>query len=553
MKKAILVLFVLTTSLFAQLSGTYTVGTGGDYATLKAACDAINASTINGDCTFYIISDLTETVNVGLGKDPSPYTITFKPFTGTTPTITFTQVADNAGASGAWVIGVPNLTVTSASNYNLVSTRNIVIDGSNTVNGTTRDLSINTQSGINSNTYPIRIFGDADNITLKNLNVTANQSVSYAVLLTNRFFSPNNYVPDNVTVQNCNLTNTFGSTGQALAISNSGTPTAFPTGIVFRDNLLTARTRGIFLNYAGNTDIFGNEIHVNQTGTGSLSEGIMCNQIGDATTGGQTINIYNNRIIELKSANTNSGTFGIIGIYAQSRGNYNIYNNFITGIQNTSTGTPDGVYYGIGVATSATNGITANVYNNTVVATDLTNLTTATALVYSAFYLNISGTSGTRVANVKNNLFIQNENGFKCFTFKWFNTSTVTLTSDYNDLFASGTPIAKIGVAGTTEYDLLSNWQAGVLKDANSKSKAVNFVSSTDLHLTGASIGDNDLAGKYISSYTTDIDGDTRDLYYPYMGADEQSTKLSLLAVDGDLSDASYMTLATKQNSNAGF
>ena len=63
-------------------------------------------------------------------------------------------------------------------------------------------------------------------------------------------------------------------------------------------------------------------------------------------------------------------------------------------------------------------------------------------------------------------------------------------------------------------------------KDINSVSKAVNFVSATDLHLTGLSNGDIDLIGTPIAGITTDIDGDTRNALYPYKGADEASVQL---------------------------
>ena len=60
----------------------------------------------------------------------------------------------------------------------------------------------------------------------------------------------------------------------------------------------------------------------------------------------------------------------------------------------------------------------------------------------------------------------------------------------------------------------------------------VNFVSTSspsDLHLTGASIGDDNLAGISIIAVSDDIDGDSRN-DPPYMGADEASTALTAKA-----------------------
>ncbi len=90
------------------------------------------------------------------------------------------------------------------------------------------------------------------------------------------------------------------------------------------------------------------------------------------------------------------------------------------------------------------------------------------------------------------------------------------LTSDYNDLLSNQNLVNYQG----TLYADLTAWQV-TTQDLNSVSKAVNFVSATDLHLTGASDGDFDLAGTPIVGITTDIDGDTRGTEYPYKGADE--------------------------------
>jgi hypothetical protein len=59
----------------------------------------------------------------------------------------------------------------------------------------------------------------------------------------------------------------------------------------------------------------------------------------------------------------------------------------------------------------------------------------------------------------------------------------------------------------------------------------VYFISATDLHLTGASLGDNtNLSGTPITGITTDIDGDTRlsPPFGPYKGADEASESLPI-------------------------
>ena len=362
-----------STMALAQSPLVFSIGTGNvtgevaHYASLKAACDSSlndSSGTITADHLYYITSSLTEPTNVNIGLNTNGHTITFKPYTGTTDTITFTQTADNSGLSGNWAIGVKNLTTGSTYNYGLSlhdSTEHIVIDGSNTDNGTTRDLFITNVAGTNPNENPIRIYGSSHYITVKNVNVTANQpGVSYAVVVYLRVStnaSPDtggNYVPDHIVVDNCNITNTVSVSGQGIGITASGTPTQFPTNVVFSNNMITATTRGIFLNYPGNTNIFGNDINVNQTTSGYESFGIWGYVIGSST---DTLNIYNNKLSLLSTANTSTGAFGVEGIYAGAQGVYNIYNNTITGF--TLTNGDQGLNVGIGVSTPATTGVTS--------------------------------------------------------------------------------------------------------------------------------------------------------------------------------------------------
>ena len=176
----------------------------------------------------------------------------------------------------------------------------------------------------------------------------------------------------NIIIENCDVVITDGGACQGLGIRSSGTLLGpdYPTGIVFRNNKIIARTRGIFLGPGtGNTDIYGNEIYVNQTSTDWLSEGIFAYDIGLSSN---TTNIYNNNIKQLSTANYSIGDKGIIGIWIGSKGTYNVYNNMIGGFATTTAVVdPNCVVEGIRVATWTENDIIANIYHNTVVIPDL--------------------------------------------------------------------------------------------------------------------------------------------------------------------------------------
>ena len=142
MKKIVLLILIilLTNSAFSQFSGNYNIGAGETYTTLKAACDALNAGTITGNCTFYITSNLTEAVNVGLGVNTNGYSITFKPSADADRTITFQQTTDNTGPSGGFVIGASDVNAWAS----LVTTDNVIIDGYATGGETRRLIWTNT-------------------------------------------------------------------------------------------------------------------------------------------------------------------------------------------------------------------------------------------------------------------------------------------------------------------------------------------------------------------------------------------------------------------------
>ena len=529
----------LSTFAMAQSPLLFSIGTGhvpgevANYPTLKAACDSLNDSSgvLTSDHLYYITSSLTEPTNVNIGLNTNGHTITFKPYTGTTDTITFTQTADNNGLSGEWVIGVKNLTSGSGSNYGMTqndSTEHIVIDGSNTDGGTTRDLTITNVSGVNLNDYTVRVFGKSHFITVKNVNITMVNNLtaatsSYGFAVTSRHSNAVgetgvDYVPHDITLDNCSISNTTNKYGQGVYVSPSGALANFPYNIVFSDNKISATTRGFFLYDAGNTDIYGNDISLVQPTAGFLSEGIFAFIIGSSTN---TTNIYNNKITLLQTGNTSSGTlgqYGLAGIWITSVGVYNVYNNTIANF--VLPNSAEGTYTGIGIQTATTTGITANVYYNSMYMAN-TNTAGTAPIVQAPFIMDMTG-SGTQVANVKDNIFATNVTNYATYAMYVASGNTGTLNSDYNLLYAQSDS-AKIGYYAGTDEATLGAWQTGSSQDSHSVTGPPQFMSPTDLHISlsavPASAANN--AGTPISGITTDQDGNTRDATHPDIGAYE--------------------------------
>jgi hypothetical protein len=105
------------------------------------------------------------------------------------------------------------------------------------------------------------------------------------------------------------------------------------------------------------------------------------------------------------------------------------------------------------------------------------------------------------------------------------------LTSNYNDLFFSGTDGAA-GVFNAVVIPTFAAWNTATGQDANSITINPQFIAPTDpaatvnLHMAPTSCG-VDNKGIPIAGITTDIDNNTRDLGAPDMGADEFTATLS--------------------------
>ena len=131
-----------------------TIGGGGDYATLKAAFDDINAGVLTGAIQLDVIGDTTETATASLnasGTGSASYTsVLIQPSGGAARTI-----------SGAIVAASPLIDLNGAD-Y-------VTIDGLNS-GGNTLTIA-NTTVSATSGTSTIRFQADATNNTVTNSNI----------------------------------------------------------------------------------------------------------------------------------------------------------------------------------------------------------------------------------------------------------------------------------------------------------------------------------------------------------------------------------------------
>ena len=549
------------------LSGDYYVGNvgtgpGGNdptFLSLRDAFDVMNDASFTGNCNFYITSDIfepyTPTTGYGLGLaiNPDPFTVTIKPYTGVQPVVTFAYPIDGtSGPSGACIIGVPSKG--NISWDSLRTTKNIVIDGSNTARGTTRDLTFTTTTTANRNAITLVVVGDVSNLVVKNMNIyykpqtvsTSGNLFIGAIMIRSRNYLNIDWSPHDLIFENNHISGNFpgvAQSSQGYGCYQSGTPNVlnYPYNITLSNNIIEGKRRGIALYRAGSHNIINNEIILNQD--------IVANTTNEAIYGvdvdtGSVVNIYNNKISKVSSISNGAG-FGNTAISIETFGTYNIYNNMIYGFDVTAV---NPVAYLRGVKNSSASA-TLNLYYNTFRMGNLADIGTGT-VSYNGIYL----TDGTN--NVKDNIVSCYEPDFPTFCIYREGTNG-TVTSNYNDFYQFSPTNGNVGFWNTTAAQTLSAWQTASGQDANSVSKEAFFVSTSDLHLTGTSNGDFQLAGTPIAGITDDIDGDTRSLTFPYMGCDEASIPLpvelssfSASVISGDV----YLkwTTATETN-NRGF
>jgi hypothetical protein len=474
------------------LPGTYYIpksGTQPGWSSLYEAFGDINMLGITGDVTLLITSDITEPKNVGLIND-TDHSITIRPDADEDRTITFSQSTDNAGSSGAFLIGVGS----GITWGEMAPAKNITIDGY-ADGGNTRRLKI-VAAGYTAQT-PVVILNDASNITLKNSVITTTKSITYAVCLRSSS-NGGSCMPNHIVVENNEITNTISGSAQGIAAYFDGNPSP-ATGVVIRSNVITATTRGLFLSRLNGVEITDNEFHILQTKQGgTLSEGIYAHSDNSGAW-----NVKRNRFIELKTLNASANNYGIKAIYSEGTSNnsvvWNIENNYFANFTKAST-TGESNLQGIHINNSGT----ANIRHNTFYLNHPGNTpaTAAPGSATSAAYCAINVGTGTTV--IENNLFV----------------------SDYADglnYFVRGDATADNNVFAIASDNAQAQISTGTIGGTNVSIEEVEFADTAagNLDLVSASDGDGNLAVPFLSAIPKDIHGTDRNTPVTYAGAYE--------------------------------
>lgn len=508
----------LATEVEGSLAGDYFIpqrSTDAEgFISLHQAIHYVNTAGLSSAATLYITDDLDETSNeLKIDRDDlTEFTgLTIKPISGETPTI---EVWGGSGGDGIWI---------NNTDY-------VTIDGSNTMGGDTRDLTI-----------------------------TSADTTFAALIYT--------YGTTNTMIANSNLTYTGGDIGASAIVTNESGPNG-TIGLAVINNLIGS-VDGDFQNGVGlwgtssvmadGSTVSGNRIHATYRGVTtwwSLNNTIMNNTISIdspradrtryaaiylALNGGQT-SVTGNEIVGLQVNRTTSAGYAAGILFNASLDTVLVANNSIAidNFANVGAATGNNVY-GIAFDNAAGNSINAIYHNSVRIGSS------SETGVHAAFGPH-QKSSTAQAWILQNNIFVVDQDAANANAIYWPIDGNTQLDADYNNYYVSGAS-ANLGLFNETDATTLEGWQTASGNDENSTEVAVEFVSTTDLHLAGASVGDINLAGNATQSILFDLDGTTRSLIAPYKGAYEGEVEL---IIEVSIDPFSVLTPANESSFDLG-
>jgi hypothetical protein len=456
-----------TYRIVPSISGTKTIGPApSDYLTFKQAADSLLGKVVLGNLTYLVLNGYDAAYSV---NEPTfPITFTQPLFEQANGTVT---IRPQVGAN-------PVIQTTTANAvFRFTQLSGFVLDGSNTVGGTTRNMTVHNASTLTTATA---VWLSSNGVglgctrdTVRNLNVigtglTSTGQVGICVNGTTISSTATGADNDNIVIQNNWIKKAY--TGIA-ANGTTATSAGGLNGLVIRGNKIGGDVAseyigfyGIYLSNNIGASVDNNEVYNMITSTLTNFSGIF---IG---TGSQDLSIYNNYIHDFN--NTNTGGWGAYGISLSTPtnvSNVQIYNNVlnnITAIGFTSTSTTDNPF-GIRLA----GGTNVKVYHNSIRMAGAADYTSGP--MAGAIYVNTTMAGLEIVNNVLVNEITSTATAFRRMALITPGATSVGLVRN-NLYFTNGGAILN-GTAGGTNYANLAAYQAVFTGDVGSISALPQF------------------------------------------------------------------------------
>lgn len=448
------------TSILAcnPLSGTYTIGPSGNFASFTDAANALVSCGIAGPITFNVANG-TYTEQVALptiAGMSATNTVTFQSASGNAANVILqfapTSTTGVVNFNGADYFTLQNMTIqaTGTGSYGRVLTFTGGADYNNIIGCTINSIA----PAASSSTNYYAIYASGANVA--NYNVFAGNTI-------------NN-----------------GSAG----VYFYGSSTGLIQGNEFIGNTINGFTYyGFYLGYNRNMIANQNTLYSSTTAYSSLY-GIYVYYTDFANT------ISNNRIYMYgPSANYSLYLYYCDGALGEE---INVFNNFV--VVDGSVGTIYGIY--------SNSGNYQNYYHNSV------RLNTGDGTSEYAFYATSPATGTYGNVNVVNNIFTSYGGGYAAYVTANAVTKGYITSMNYNDFYTTG---ANMGFWGANTATL-TDWQTLSAFDANSVSIDPIFTSVTNLTPVKFQL---DNKGTPLPGVLTDIFGTLRSATTPDIGAVE--------------------------------
>jgi len=497
----------------SPMAGTYTVGPGGNYTTLTAAVNDYNTRCIGGPITFSLTS------NTYSGGETFPIHIKVNAYQNSVNTLT---IKPAAGVNPVISANLP------ANGLIRISGSYIKIDGSNTVNGTTRNLTVT-----NTNTStPLQIIlnsgssaAPVQEVSIKNCKISSgsNDLTFSGIVLSDSttIYAPGYFKND--TIYNNQISKvTDGIFAVAAPAAGNG------NGIYIAKNDLSTSGAANSISELG--------IYVEGVDGAAIEDNLMANFKGTdynddigiwLALGCKNIIVNRNLIHSLNyTGGSGMGAYGIYLSTGNDPANVLISNNMIANISgdgwdytsNYGYDNPAGILVYASPTTSQSG---LKIYHNSI------NLNGNTLNNSKAQSFGIR-LSRYNTADIRNNIVVNNlgyasggpATGAVCVYAEYDKNQFQNL--DYNNYFVNPTRGGKFfGGIGNTGQTTMAGWRTVTGKEANSMNINPVFTSGTDLHLTPASNLSLNETCLPLTEVPLDYDSTTRNGLKPDVGADE--------------------------------
>ena len=348
-----------------------------------------------------------------------------------------------------------------------------------------------------------QIMGGTSDIHIRNNTIrpgsSATSSYSGGVIFSSQ---PNGYIYDGISSNGtrCYIEgNNFNGGSIGVSLRGGNTSDYISDNYILNNTIKNAYNYGVYAYYAENIVVEGNNISdFRNSGAYSITYGyshggsISANQLYDC--GRMAIYMY--RINYYRSGTTKVHNNMIYGPFAYSSP-YFVYQ-----------------YYANDV----------DFYHNTVYNRSSTNY----YMIYSRYSYR---------SNWVNNLIVNNANGSNILPVYIYSGSFDTL--DYNNIYSAGNYF----VYHNGTYTDMTGWQSGQSSyNRNSISEKPSLASATDPHLTTSKTSPRG----YPLGIPTDVDGDSRCLFAPSIGADESGFSVPNLSANFAVADTVYVNSPTR-------